>query len=260
MVDCAECSESQIFPYTCSHCHAKFCSEHFLPEKHECPGLRSTGSTERWFESPDDEGVTNRGHRGKPTPDTRLWECTECGRRHPYNPSNCVRCDGRVLRPVEVSEDEKLSHHTNRREKELRRRRRRREAGSESDELANHDSRVERTSLWRLQAGLADRIYSVFGLLRTERATEVDDAVFIHAPTEVDTFYRLSRDLPSDGRPEYTLLRYERGSVDGNRVALHERGTQAHSEQQIEDRFPRGLVHCTDVEWDEAIGVMRKLS
>jgi len=34
---CAHCGESAEQPFTCSHCDKQYCSNHRLPESHDCP-------------------------------------------------------------------------------------------------------------------------------------------------------------------------------------------------------------------------------
>lgn len=36
---CGKCGDNTNMPYTCNRCKASFCSEHRLPENHECPML-----------------------------------------------------------------------------------------------------------------------------------------------------------------------------------------------------------------------------
>lgn len=37
---CMVCGRRELLPFRCSYCDGVFCSEHRLPEKHDCPGLR----------------------------------------------------------------------------------------------------------------------------------------------------------------------------------------------------------------------------
>ena len=39
MATCDECGEQENMPYECRRCGGSFCSEHRLPENHDCPGL-----------------------------------------------------------------------------------------------------------------------------------------------------------------------------------------------------------------------------
>jgi len=47
MTACDFCGEKikEIMPWTCSYCHRKFCSEHRLPEYHNCQGLTGYATT-----------------------------------------------------------------------------------------------------------------------------------------------------------------------------------------------------------------------
>ena len=74
MVDCGECDAKDIFPYTCSLCKSKFCSEHQLPESHNCPSLVYSKSSIKWF---DDDGAAPVGRRNpsKESGKTLIWRC-----------------------------------------------------------------------------------------------------------------------------------------------------------------------------------------
>ena len=56
MAECSECGEKTM-SFTCRYCGEKFCSEHRLPEKHDCDGLES-GKKEEYSSSSssEDEG------------------------------------------------------------------------------------------------------------------------------------------------------------------------------------------------------------
>lgn len=60
MPSCAECGKSTTMPYECKYCGHQFCSEHRLPENHDCHGLeeykegmRSEGKIFETYEEPD---------------------------------------------------------------------------------------------------------------------------------------------------------------------------------------------------------------
>lgn len=60
MAECSECGKESM-SFTCRYCNKKFCSEHRLPEKHDCDGLEETVEEEKeeaqkWFK---DEKVKN---------------------------------------------------------------------------------------------------------------------------------------------------------------------------------------------------------
>lgn len=40
MAECSECGEQTSMPFTCKFCEERFCSQHRLPESHDCDGLR----------------------------------------------------------------------------------------------------------------------------------------------------------------------------------------------------------------------------
>lgn len=53
MAECSECGKESM-SFTCRYCGDKFCSEHRLPEKHDCEGLEETVEEEKekaqkWF-------------------------------------------------------------------------------------------------------------------------------------------------------------------------------------------------------------------
>ena len=48
-------------PYQCRHCGGTYCSEHRLPESHDCPGLENWDDPDGVFDSGFDDSVDNRG-------------------------------------------------------------------------------------------------------------------------------------------------------------------------------------------------------
>lgn len=48
--ECAVCDRQQRMPYTCKYCNLHFCTNHRLPERHNCTGLAKTGN-QKWFEA-----------------------------------------------------------------------------------------------------------------------------------------------------------------------------------------------------------------
>lgn len=72
MGECVICSGDDGFSYTCSYCAQSFCSDHRLPENHQCGFLEETSSAE-WFapkmgqhrveEHDPYRGVANPPHR-----------------------------------------------------------------------------------------------------------------------------------------------------------------------------------------------------
>lgn len=74
-MDCDHCGrEIGQFEYDCSRCDGVFCSEHRLPESHDCIGLkvekaerelkREEGQTEPWF----DRHENQQGKRSRELP------------------------------------------------------------------------------------------------------------------------------------------------------------------------------------------------
>jgi membrane associated rhomboid family serine protease len=58
MTTCDVCGTQTNMPYHCKHCGGTFCSEHRLPENHDCPGLDDWGDPDGVFDSGFDDSVT----------------------------------------------------------------------------------------------------------------------------------------------------------------------------------------------------------
>jgi len=39
MPECSYCGKEDMLPYKCSYCEKSFCSQHRLPENHECEAI-----------------------------------------------------------------------------------------------------------------------------------------------------------------------------------------------------------------------------
>lgn len=67
MAECSKCGKKEM-TFKCRYCGEKFCSEHRLPENHDCEDLDSaksrSGSSDKWFEEKDTSTRTER----KPEP------------------------------------------------------------------------------------------------------------------------------------------------------------------------------------------------
>jgi membrane associated rhomboid family serine protease len=63
MAKCDVCGAEESMPYHCKHCGGTFCSEHRLPEAHDCPGLQDWGDEEKVFDSGFDTTVDTGGSR-----------------------------------------------------------------------------------------------------------------------------------------------------------------------------------------------------
>ncbi|MFB6254123.1 MAG: rhomboid family intramembrane serine protease [Halobacteriaceae archaeon] len=57
MAQCDRCGEQESMPYHCRMCGGTYCSEHRLPENHNCSGLDDWGDPERVFDSGFDDSV-----------------------------------------------------------------------------------------------------------------------------------------------------------------------------------------------------------
>lgn len=72
MAECSKCGKKSM-SFTCRYCGKKFCSEHRLPENHDCDGLEEGIEKEReeskkWFEQKD---VKQETIQGEPKPARR---------------------------------------------------------------------------------------------------------------------------------------------------------------------------------------------
>lgn len=52
MGKCDYCGKEVALPYKCPYCGGHFCSEHHLPENHDCPGLKKKNINSPWFIMP----------------------------------------------------------------------------------------------------------------------------------------------------------------------------------------------------------------
>ncbi|MUV86602.1 rhomboid family intramembrane serine protease [Natronomonas sp. CBA1123] len=61
MANCDVCGKHVNMPYNCRHCGGTYCSEHRLPENHNCPGLESWNDPQNVFDSGFDDSVNDSG-------------------------------------------------------------------------------------------------------------------------------------------------------------------------------------------------------
>jgi len=61
MPSCDHCGEQVDLPYDCKGCSNTYCSEHRLPENHDCVGLNDWGDPDGVFDSGFDDGVEDDG-------------------------------------------------------------------------------------------------------------------------------------------------------------------------------------------------------
>ena len=61
MAKCDQCGRHENMPYDCRHCGGTYCSEHRLPENHDCPGLQQWNDPDGVFDSGFDDSVADRG-------------------------------------------------------------------------------------------------------------------------------------------------------------------------------------------------------
>lgn len=68
MAECSECGKQEM-TFTCRYCEKNFCSEHRLPENHDCEGLEEaktkSGEKDKWFAEKDTStsSKTSKRHR-----------------------------------------------------------------------------------------------------------------------------------------------------------------------------------------------------
>jgi len=61
MATCDLCGKEENLPYNCGQCGGTFCSDHRLPENHDCPGLQQWNDPDGVFDSGFDDSVQNQG-------------------------------------------------------------------------------------------------------------------------------------------------------------------------------------------------------
>jgi membrane associated rhomboid family serine protease len=61
MATCDRCGSQESMPYQCRLCGGTYCSEHRLPENHDCPGLDQWDDPGGVFDSGFDDSVNERG-------------------------------------------------------------------------------------------------------------------------------------------------------------------------------------------------------
>lgn len=59
MAECDICGTDESMPYHCRHCDGTYCSDHRLPENHNCPGLNQWEDSSPVFDSGFDDRVMN---------------------------------------------------------------------------------------------------------------------------------------------------------------------------------------------------------
>ncbi len=65
MARCDYCGRESGMPYQCRHCGGTFCSEHRLPENHDCPGLDQWDDPGGVFDSGFDASVSGSAGAGR---------------------------------------------------------------------------------------------------------------------------------------------------------------------------------------------------
>jgi hypothetical protein len=73
--DNMNCAESGFLNYTCNYCERKFCSNHRLPENHDCPSLWGKKTSGPWFRQGD--VVRRRIHLDKKSEENPFIESQE---------------------------------------------------------------------------------------------------------------------------------------------------------------------------------------
>ncbi len=65
MVRCDYCGQEEGMPYQCRGCGGTFCSDHRLPENHDCPGLDQWNDPGGVFDSGFDASASGTGRAGR---------------------------------------------------------------------------------------------------------------------------------------------------------------------------------------------------
>ena len=65
MAKCDVCGKNESMPYNCRHCGGTYCSEHRLPENHDCSGLNNWNDPQGVFDSGFDDSVNTGGRTSK---------------------------------------------------------------------------------------------------------------------------------------------------------------------------------------------------
>ena len=75
MSECDACGKQENMPYQCGHCGGTFCSEHRLPENHDCPGLNEWDDPEGVFSSggPSTSGRSTQAREATTSQARSLW-------------------------------------------------------------------------------------------------------------------------------------------------------------------------------------------
>jgi len=59
MGDCSYCGDADVLTRTCNRCGTETCSEHLLPENHDCAGLTHSQTNSRYLQSEVDAKLGN---------------------------------------------------------------------------------------------------------------------------------------------------------------------------------------------------------
>lgn len=79
MPKCDACGRNVDMPYECGQCGGIHCTDHRLPENHNCPGLADWGDPDGVFDSGFEAGVNNPGRTGEATVRERMGLHTGAG-------------------------------------------------------------------------------------------------------------------------------------------------------------------------------------
>ncbi|WP_436902769.1 AN1-type zinc finger domain-containing protein [Halovenus halobia] len=110
MARCNHCGDAIEHPFTCNHCERSHCSDHRLPEQHDC--LLHNPETDKRFESaaPNTrERGTGRSRKTGRQPESKedtgqsKNHCEECNRVIPPTEKKCAQC--RASTPTPSSPD-----------------------------------------------------------------------------------------------------------------------------------------------------------
>lgn len=80
MGECSQCGATGALTRHCNHCGKEVCSEHTLPEKHDCPAVDQFGTGSKHLQS--DLEARRDPDTDATTPDE--YQCSECGDAYEY--------------------------------------------------------------------------------------------------------------------------------------------------------------------------------
>lgn len=115
MAECSSCEEQieleSISP--CSYCNNPFCSEHRLPEQHECVGLPTTTrfGDESEILAPGESVTIGDRQTSEGSTAPAKTPCEECGRPSPADDTFCSPCQADMESKQTTATREEIADH-----------------------------------------------------------------------------------------------------------------------------------------------------